>query len=153
VHQDYLYVIGGLSANQAQSEIYYTKVASDGTIDYWARAWPLPDAVFYHTVVKNNKRLIVIGGKKNDTETSQQIYMSTIDTNGALSQWLTLPSLPAPFSRFAAVATPLTALATPQYSTQAIHVLGGLHEEKSRKQVYYSLFRLYTFYLPVVLQQ
>lgn len=126
-----IYVTGGYNNNDtAQATVYYTKVNGDGSLASWQQTTKLPEARYYHKVVVQDGKLVVLGGK-NDTAEFSSVYAAPINLDGSVGAWSAQPDLPESLYRFAAVTVN-------KNSSDYIYVFGGFHNLSYRQNVYHS---------------
>lgn len=125
----YLYVIGGWDANNSRNDVWRARRLDDGKINPWESvASPYPTSIYLHDAVIVNGRIYVLGGVKNRTERTNEVYYTTINSDGSLGSWQLGPSLSSTaLYRAAVVAT-----------ADTIYVTGGWDGTKALNTVYYS---------------
>ena len=95
-----IYVLGGLDATgAATSTVYYASVDASGAVPAlgagsWATTTALPQALYAHGAVIFQGRIYVAGGNDATDMPVSAVYSATINSNGTLGAWTTLPSLP-----------------------------------------------------------
>jgi hypothetical protein len=95
----FVYVISGEHYNPTDgifisSNVYYSKINSDGSLGAWNIANPLPDSLIYLSASVWNNTIYVAGGYNGGETESSNIYSAQIQSNGSLSSWTTQTSLP-----------------------------------------------------------
>ncbi|MET7477644.1 hypothetical protein ABZT17_25200 [Streptomyces sp. NPDC005648] len=93
-----MYVIGGFtdsSSATALSSVYFTKV-SNGSVNTWSSATPLPVARGNMFAAAVNGWLIVTGGINASVTVSGTTYFAKIAGDGSLGPWYVGPTLPVP---------------------------------------------------------
>lgn len=100
----HVYEMGGYdpTANAVSDSVYYAEVLQDGSLGEWKTALSLPlglragASVFY--TVGQTHYLYVIGGEFDDENRfySQSVYRTEILSDGSLSGWQAVSTLPVP---------------------------------------------------------
>lgn len=100
-----LYFMGGINTGNHISDIYYTPIASNGTLGKWTRVGNLPVTVSSAQLVSTKGRLYLIGGYVGATSTqttsvtlSSVVYTCVVNSDGTLGTWTTATSLPIPIA-------------------------------------------------------
>ena len=83
---DYLYVLGGFKGTSLPTNVYSTKVNSDGTLGSWVGLTSMP--LVATTAAAYNGRLYITGGQ------TTSVYAAEINNDGTIGQWSSLESLP-----------------------------------------------------------
>lgn len=126
----YVYVIGGWDGSNSRKDVWRAQLQGNGKIGNWESigASPYPVPIYLHDAVIVNGRIYVLGGVKNRTERTNQVYYTTINPDGSLGGWQEDRSLP-PSSLYRAVAVA---------TTDTIYVTGGWDGTKALNTIYYS---------------
>ncbi len=110
VHRDRVYLIGGIQTSSFRREIYQAQINNDGSLGAWSAVSPLPQplalaaAVVYHGTISDT--LYVLGGAKDQSNNSANVYFADINPDGSLTTWITSTgTLPEGFSSHTAVQT------------------------------------------------
>ena len=89
-----IYAFGGYNGSY-QSTVQYTAIGSKGVLGTWVTLNPLPEGRAYHqAVVTEDGRVYVLGGESASGNVTT-VYYATIESDGSLSAWTTVNSLPA----------------------------------------------------------
>ena len=123
----FIYVIGGINSSGATvADVSIATLNNDGTLQSWAAAKPLPQALHSVGAVIFRSTIYVAGGSLNDNTPVTIVYKAKIAENGELGEWESLPALPAAvtyhgfvtFGGYLYVVGGETAVATPDAGTQ-----------------------------------
>ena len=101
VHQNMLYVVGGLDGHPAQGnalyvDIWRAEIQPDGTLGEWKRASVLPNAYATHSAFAHGDHVYVVGGVENDQRFVNTIWRAPINAEGKFGAWEQVdPGLPA----------------------------------------------------------
>jgi N-acetylneuraminic acid mutarotase len=92
-----IYLIGGENSAGAVSTVYSAPINADGTLGTFRTEASLPDvrSRITYFVIKN--KLYVAGGMNTSNAYANTVYRATINTDGTLSSWETLPNFPIGF--------------------------------------------------------
>jgi hypothetical protein len=90
----YAYVLGGLTDNRV-----HMSTLSSGVFAPWSTARPLPFTGFGQTTAFFGDQLYVIGYADDTEQAHAEVVRTTVNTNGALSNWIAGPALPQARSR------------------------------------------------------
>ena len=90
-----LYALGGLinGGTQIQSNVYCTKISSDGALAGWNQTTPLPHPESFFGVVAAGGRVFSIGGSDGQAFTSL-FYSAAVLGDGSLGSWSSGTSFP-----------------------------------------------------------
>jgi hypothetical protein len=92
------YVIGGYYGSLYDVSIVYSApINNDGTLGIFRAETTLPDDLFYPVCFVIKDKLYVVGGYGNSGD-SNIVYQTTINNDGGLNNWVTLPNFPISFS-------------------------------------------------------
>ena len=95
---NYIYYSGGWTDNEnagsASKKVYYAPISSDGSLGSWNTTTDLPDVLWDHGMISYGDYIYVVGGKNSSGETSQVIRAKS-NSDGSLSTWTNMPSLPS----------------------------------------------------------
>lgn len=108
VANNHLFVLGGLNVNGVQKSVFSAGINPDGSLEAWNQLPDLPKPLFLHTAVATHGYLYVLGGREALEEAiiSDTIYRASVNADGSLGDWETLPGgLPAPRQFHAVVAS------------------------------------------------
>lgn len=95
VSHNFLYLLSGVSAGNANNFIYRLPIDSMGNLGNWETAGVLPQGVSGHQAVMTTTRLYIIGGSLDGGVTAiDNVYYSDIAEDGSLGTWVAGPSLP-----------------------------------------------------------
>ncbi len=122
------YISGGYDGSTARGEVYCGVASGNNPIQGWRTVQHLREPMYYHQMTIHNNRLVISGGR-NDETTFSAVYSAEIADTCKLGDWEDEPKLPLSLSRHAALALP-----TPNLS----YVIGGIHSDISQSQVYYA---------------
>ena len=101
VANGYLYEMGGLNnSGNAISNVYYTKINSDGTLAGWNQTVPLPQPESDFGSIAANGFVFSMGGSDGLGNISS-FYIAAVNGNGSLGSWSSGTSLPLPIYTFA----------------------------------------------------
>lgn len=102
-HNNYLYSLGG-STSDDYSIIQRTKIDENGLLNNWDNFANLPMASYYHSSILNGDKIYVLGGTQYPPANSiDNVLLTSIDSNGNFSDWISLTSLPKKLSKGKAV--------------------------------------------------
>jgi hypothetical protein len=91
-----IYLIGGADGIYALSSVYSAPINSDGTLGVFRTETPLPGVRQSPVCFVIKNKLYAVGGWTGGASTST-IYRTTINNDGVLSDWETLPNFPTNF--------------------------------------------------------
>jgi N-acetylneuraminic acid mutarotase len=93
-----VYVLGGehyVSGTEVvSSTVYYAQTNANGSLGAWQTTTALPHALYLHSAAVWSNTIYIVGGTDNINFYSN-VYSATIQTNGSLSAWNAVTSLPA----------------------------------------------------------
>lgn len=95
------YLAGGLGpSGMIVGFSYSAGVNADGSLTAWRQEANLPLPVWLHSTVLVNSNIFLFGGLTNTAATAQNsaIVMGTIETGGAISNWVAVDTMPDSFS-------------------------------------------------------
>jgi N-acetylneuraminic acid mutarotase len=92
--KDRIYLIGGWDGSNSLSTVYSAPINADGTLGDFRTETPLPVGRYSASCFVIKNKLYVVGGKINTTTATTTIYQATINSDGTLSSWITLPDFP-----------------------------------------------------------
>lgn len=98
----FLYVLGGWQNTTRVKTVYRAEVGANGLLGGWATLTPLPEEIAQQAAVLVGNRIYMIGGQ-NTNDTHNKVTTTTIRTDGSLSGWISVTSLPRPVERLSAV--------------------------------------------------
>lgn len=100
----FLYVIGGLdSAGQPSTQVWFTRVALDGSTGVWQATTPLPAALRAPSAVVFGGYIYLAGGANGQGMAQNRTYRARINDIGTLGPWQASLLLPEPLSHGALV--------------------------------------------------
>jgi hypothetical protein len=92
----YIFVLGGLDADgDAVSGVYGAALNTDGTLQGWASARPLPEPLYSAGAVIFRSTIYVAGGASAENNPVSSVYKARINEDGELEEWESLPGLPS----------------------------------------------------------
>jgi hypothetical protein len=92
----YVYTLGGInSSGEVVSTVSMAAVNNDGTIQTWSTATALPQPLYSAGAVIFRGSIYVAGGSTTGNVPVKTVYRATINAEGQLAAWETLPELPA----------------------------------------------------------
>ena len=95
VARNYLYLLSGVSAGNANNFIYRAPIDAMGNLGNWQSAGVLPQGVSGHQAVVTTTRLYIIGGSLDGgTTTINTVHYADIAEDGSLGTWTAGPNLP-----------------------------------------------------------
>ncbi len=95
VYNGYAYILGGLGAGATSSAVYYARLNTDGTIGNWSTTTALPVVRQFGAALAYGGYIFFGGGSSNNgATTTSTIYSSKINSDGTLSTWNTLATMP-----------------------------------------------------------
>lgn len=94
VYNNWIYIVGGLTSFYP-SNVYRGKIEATGDILKWEPMEPLPKILRYSSVSLKDNHIFVLGGHQNG-EVYDEIYFSTINSDGSLNSWKSMQTLPNP---------------------------------------------------------
>jgi len=92
VHNNYLYVIGGLGTDS--TAVWYSFISNDGQINQWNFTTSLPKTMANLTAVVYNNYLYIMGGWEPYGPTYNDVWYVPIYKNGEIGDWV--PTTPLP---------------------------------------------------------
>ncbi len=94
-YNGYIYFAGGQNAGgSVTSAVYMTKVNADGTIGNWTSLNTLPQTLYGNMNLAYNGYLYSFGGYNGSVQISL-VYSAKINSDGTISAWNTLSTMPA----------------------------------------------------------
>jgi hypothetical protein len=134
VANGFVYVLGGYHFNPATFDdvasdiVYYSKVNTNGSLDSWQTANPLPNGLVYLSASVWNNTIYVVGGLDANSDLTKMVYSAQIQADGSISAWITQAQLPVPIYTQAEVANGF------------LYVIGGLINggSEAANTVYYT---------------
>ncbi|MBX3014504.1 MAG: DUF11 domain-containing protein [Caldilineaceae bacterium] len=118
-----IYVVGGWDGVRAQQAIYAATVESNG-LGAWQKVGDLPQPLYRLAIAAHGQQLYVTGGYQANEVTSGAVYIASLNSSGAITNWQTTP-LPVALYYHKAVI----------YAGQLV-VLGGRDNTQVFNQVY-----------------
>ncbi len=106
-YNSYIYIVGGESSTGVITQVLYTRVLSDGSLDSWKYTSALPFRRSSPTVVAAKGYVFVIGGDDQELPPLRQnsVMRAKINTDGSLTAWQEVASLNIGRAYFAASTT------------------------------------------------
>ncbi len=127
---NYIYFAGGWTDNEntasASKKVYYSLINADGSLGNWNTTTDLPDVLWDHGMVSYGDYIYVIAGKNSTGETAQ-VIRAKANSDGTLSSWTAMPSLPA-----------VTRAGGYTIVQNYVFVVGGYNGSNWLKTVYYT---------------
>ena len=131
-----LYIFGGASGSTVYSQVYYSDIATDGTLGSWNSGIGLPTGLHSSSIYVSKNKVYLIGGMTSMTVVTTNIYSANINSDGSLSTWEINSTLPSIYGSMPIIATKdhLFAIggrtATNSYSSTvySIAISGGLND-------------------------
>ena len=96
-----IYVAGGWDGADVRPDIWRATKGFENDLSAWAKAGQMPLGLVLHNVVFADNKLYVIGGWNNNSALNT-VYMAAVGSDGSVSGWQQVRSLPQPFYRGAA---------------------------------------------------
>jgi N-acetylneuraminic acid mutarotase len=121
------YLIGGVGSSSTLSTVYSAPINADGTLGTFRTETLLPDALIRCVCFVIKDKLYVVGGS-NNTGLSNTVYQATINSDGTLSSWTTLPNFPISFN-----------YGTPMLIKDRIYIFGA-YDGNSNSKIYYATY-------------
>lgn len=95
LYNGYIYAIGGLSdPGGYTTNVYYTEINSDGTLDTWSSTTSLPGGRYGASGAVYDG-YVYFGGGWTGSVNSNVLYYAAINSDGTLGSWNTTTNLPA----------------------------------------------------------
>jgi len=125
------YLIGGINNSNHLSTVYSVAINEDGTLGAFRTETPLPNPRYASTCFVIKDKLYVVGGRDSSNNYTNTIYRTTINNDGALSSWETLPNFPIN-----------TGHGRPMLIKNRIYIFGAYHYENNTNtsKIYYATF-------------
>lgn len=99
VLENKLYYAGGFTeGGSINSDIYFSVIKPDGTIEEWHNAGQLPDVLSGFGFIQYGGRMYVLGGK-NSTSSVDNVRSASINPDGTIGNWTELEPLPEKLNR------------------------------------------------------
>jgi hypothetical protein len=90
------YLLGGWNNSNTTSTVYSAPINTDGTLGSFRTETPLPSPMVFSCAFVIKNKLYAAGGYNNNVYLNT-VYQATINTDGTLSSWTTLPNFPIGF--------------------------------------------------------
>ena len=104
-HNGWIYVLGGQGEKEAEANVYAAKVTSDGKIESWQEAKPLPRARSHHAAFVHDSHIYVSGGLDGAVNGHQAAFLdvirSPIQPDGSLGEWQIVSRIPHSYATHA----------------------------------------------------
>ncbi len=99
VHEDWLYVLGGLRGNPAGThevltDVLRARIEADGSLGEWTKLSDLPKPLSTHAVLIHAGHLWVIGGIEDGHHFTDSVRRAKLLEDGGLGPWLSAAPLP-----------------------------------------------------------
>jgi len=91
---DAIYVVGGF--NSTLTKVYRADLNGSGFITAWSESGDIPGTLGFGQLVNTGKRLYLLGGSTDDTDTVSTVYTAPINADSTIGTWTVGPSLPTP---------------------------------------------------------
>lgn len=92
----YVFVLGGTNADgDVISDVSVAALNNDGTLQSWDNSRALPEALHSSGAVIFRSTIYVAGGADSDNSSVSKVYKASINEDGQLGEWETLPELPS----------------------------------------------------------
>lgn len=102
---DKVYILGGHNGTNATSNVYMSKINSDGTLGAWVEVLSLASVIYQSQVVVTRNKIYLLGGRLNNTTYVSTVQFATVFPDGSLSSWTTGTALPIALGVSQAVVT------------------------------------------------
>ncbi len=119
-----LYILGGHNGTSFMSDVQYTQINSDGTLDSWNYTTSLPRSVSHADGFAANGYMYIFGGKQSDVLCTTNTYVAPISANTTIASGNNPTGLGEWFltnERFSAERSNLAAV----YNQGKAYLLGG----------------------------
>jgi hypothetical protein len=90
---NHLYAMGGQTAGTASAAVYYTSIASDGTVPTWQTTTSLNTAIGFSAGTAMNGCIYSIGGKDSGGTSLANVQYACPNADGTISTWYNAPNL------------------------------------------------------------
>ena len=91
----YLFVLGGTDSDgDAVSGVYTAALNTDGSLQGWSNARPLPQPLYSAGAVIFRSTIYVAGGASVENTPVTSVYKARINEDGELDEWESMPDLP-----------------------------------------------------------
>jgi len=91
------YLIGGCNSSGYLSSVYSAPINPDGTLGTFRTETPLPIGIHYSSCFVIKNKMYIVGGYSYSGYYNN-VYQATINNDGTLSSWTTLPNFSISFS-------------------------------------------------------
>ena len=97
-YNNYIYVIGGGNGSSAYDTVEYARVYPDGTLGAWTKdvVNVLPQSLDQGGVAISKGYLYYLGGVTGGGSVRQELYFTSINSNGSINSWQTAADFGAP---------------------------------------------------------
>jgi N-acetylneuraminic acid mutarotase len=126
VANGYLYVLGGHNGSGASSNVYFSKLSSDGSVGPWVETEGVGSGSYWHKSVAANGYVYAMGGYNGST-TYDEVMFTKANSDGSLSDWGQAGELPTNLHSFG------TAVANGY-----LYIIGGYTGSTYSDDVYYA---------------
>jgi N-acetylneuraminic acid mutarotase len=105
-YQGNIYVFGGGYNDTYTKDIFRAEISNNGEINNWVKAGELPTPLIWHSIVRKENYIFLIGGavsSGSSVTTTNKVYIATINGDKNISNWKEITSLPVKLGRGNAV--------------------------------------------------
>ena len=104
-HNGWVYVVGGQGEKEAEAGVFAAKVTSDGKIEAWQEAKPLPRPRSHHAAFVHDNHIYVTGGLDGPVGGHQAVFLDVIrakiNEDGSLGDWQIVSRIPHSYATHA----------------------------------------------------
>src|SRR5687768_16023956 len=94
----FVMLTGGMDSSQRKTaDVLIAHIVGDGTLGAWIRGGVMPGPRFHHSTVMDGRYLYVVGGLEGSVSVPT-VLRATLDKDGGIVRWDSLPPLPRPRS-------------------------------------------------------
>jgi hypothetical protein len=123
------YLIGGHNSSSGHlSSVYSAPINTDGTLGAFRTEISLPETKAYTVCFVIKDKLYVVGGNNSSNDTNT-VYRTTVNKDGTLNSWETLPNFPITFSD-----------GKPLLIKDKIYIFGANYSSTDTSKIYYSTY-------------
>lgn len=101
-YQGSIFVFGGGYNDTYTKDIFRAEISNNGEINNWVKAGELPTPLIWHSIVRKDNYIFLIGGaisSGNSVITTNKVYIATISVDKSISSWKEISSLPVGLGR------------------------------------------------------
>ena len=95
VHNERVYILGGINYSGQRNLVYYSGANPDGTLTGWLRGTTLPQRLYAHSAAVYNNRIYVTGGIARNVGPVSLVYSAAINADGSMGAWRAETALPS----------------------------------------------------------